>query len=370
MSITGVLGRVIALCVIDAFALLLFYGLIGSDLWLGAVVLAAITILINYAFLTDRLLPVRWISPGLLLLTVMVVYPLLYTVYVALTNYGQGHVLTKEQVVTQFADDTFAGSSYTWTGFRSGDALLLLIIGPEGTQYVGDAQNATLTQIAAGDPRLGPIDPADSLPTTLDGYEKLPRLGTIRYLERLAVIRFAGQINGAEAEVRVRNVGVADVGQQKYTYDTARDVLIDNETGIEYGAQDGFFTAPDGRRLNPGFSSFVGPNNFVRVLTDSRIQGPFLGVFVWTFAFAGLTVLFAFAVGLGLALVLNDKQLPAKGVFRTLSIIPYTIPGFISALVWVGLLNPLYGPINGVIEDLVGSSPRWFQDGNLAKVAL
>lgn len=370
LSVTGVLGRILALMFIDAVALLLFYGLIGSDLWLGAVVLGFITIFINIAFMTDRLMPVRWISPGLLLLTVMVVYPLLYTVYVAFTNYGQGHVLTKDQVIASRQDETFAGSSFDWRAYRSGDSLLVLLTDAEGDLFLADAQQSTVAAIDPADTRLGAIDPEDNLPTTIDGFDKLPTLQTFQYLTRLSALRFTGEIDGAPSEVRINSLDSATAGQQKYTYDATRDVLVNNETGVEYANVGGFFTAPDGTQLQPGFSAFIGPQNFTKVLTDPRIQGPFFGVFIWTFVFAALTVVFAFTVGLGLALVLNDKQLPAKGIFRTLAIVPYTIPGFISALVWVGLLNPLYGPINGVIEDLTGSSPRWFQDGTLAKVAL
>jgi ABC-type sugar transport system permease subunit len=227
-----------------------------------------------------------------------------------------------------------------------------------------------LTPIDRNDPRFTDIDPADNLPRTIDGFQKLSRLQVFPHLTRLESVVFRGEVDGAPAEVRIEGLDTAVLGQQQYTYDEARDVLVDNETGTEYTDDRGFFTAPDGSRLQPGFSTNIGAENFIRVFTDPLIQGPFLGVFVWTFAFAALTVLFAFAVGLGLALVLNDKQLPAKGLFRTLTIIPYTIPGFISILVWVGLLNPLYGPINGLIEDATGTSPPWFRDGNLAKVAI
>lgn len=371
LSVSTLLFRIVGLAFIDAVAIVFGYGLTGGGLWLGALVLGAITIVINVAFLTDRLLPIRWMSPALLLMTMMVVYPLLYTVYIALTNYGQGHVLAKEQVIARFEDDTFSSTAFSWRAYRSeGGEFLIWLTDPDGGRFLANAQTGEITPVDPVDPRFGAIDPADDLPVSIDGFEKVARLQTFRYLTELSAVRFQGEIEGAPAEVRIENLNTATLGKQKFTYDPARDVLVDNETGTEFVSRDGFFTAPDGRTLAPGFSSFVGADNFVRVLTDPRISGPFLGVFIWTFAFAALTVVFAFAVGLGLALVLNDKQLPAKGIFRTLAIVPYTIPGFISALVWVGLLNPLYGPVNGVIEDVIGSSPRWFQDGTLAKVAL
>lgn len=372
LSVSSILGRLAGLAFIDAIAIIFAYGLFGGGQLLGAGMLLLITLVINVAFLTDRLAPIRWISPGLLLMVMMVIYPLVYTVYTAFTNYGQGHVLSKEQVIARLEEQTFSDAAFGWTAYRNdaGQFLLWLSDEEEGSEFLGDAQTGVITPVDRADPLFGTLDPADNLPATIGGFEKLSRIRVIQFLSSLDDVRLAGEIDGAPAEVRIRDINSAVLGQQKYSYDPARDVLVDNENGTEYASQAGFFTAPDGSRLSPGFSAFIGADNFVRVLTDSRIQGPFFGVFIWTFTFAALTVVFAFAVGLGLALVLNDKQLPAKGLFRTLTIIPYTIPGFISALVWVGLLNPLYGPVNGIIEDVIGTSPRWFQDGTLAKVAL
>jgi len=371
LSVSAILFRIVALAFIDAVALVFGFGLWYGGLGLAAVILGIITVVINVAFLSDRLMPIRWISPGLLLLTIMVVYPLLYTVYVALTNYGQGHILSKEQVIARFEDEIYSGKSFAWVAYRAdGDDFLIWLSDPGGGELLGDVQERTIAPVDRGDPRFGAIDPADNLPVSIDGFQKVPRVQTFQYLSRLAAVRLQGEIDGAPAEVRIENLSTASLGQQKYTYESARDVLVDNETGVEYASREGFFTAPDGRTLTPGFAAFIGPANFVRVLTDPRIQGPFVGVFIWTFSFAALTVLLAFAVGLGLALVLNDKQLPAKGLFRTLMIVPYTIPGFIGILTWVGLLNPLYGPVNGILASFLGLEPRWFQDGTLAKVAL
>lgn len=372
LSISGLIGRLAALAVIDAVAIALGYALVGGGLWLGAVVLAAITIIVNIAFLSERLYPLRWISPGLLLTVLMVIYPLLYTAYIAFTNYGQGHILSKEQVIERLERQTFSeGGAFTWRAYRSpAGGFLIWLTDQDGNQFIGDAATGAVTPADPADPRFGPIDSEDGLPTSIAEYQKLARLEVIRFLTTLQGVRLEGEIEGEPADVRIVSLDEAELGQPLYTYDSARDVLINNQTDTEYVTRDGFFVASEGTTLTPGFSTFIGADNFMRVLTDDRIRGPFFGVFIWTFAFAALTVVLAFAVGLGLALVLNDRQLPANGIFRTLTIIPYTIPGFISALVWVGLLNPLYGPINGALESLTGASPSWFTDASLAKVAL
>ncbi len=372
LSVSNILGRLLALLVIDGFAIILGYALIGGGLLLGAVVLFAITVLINVFFLSDRFYPLRWISPGLLLVTLMVIYPLVYTVYIAFTNYGQGHILTKDQVVQRLESQTYAqDDAFEWRAYRSeAGGFLLWLTDVDGSTFIGDAATRIVNPVDPADPRFGPIDSEDGLPTTIGDFRKLARLETIRFLTTLQAVRLEGEIEGEPAQVRIVSLDAAELGQQLYSYDPERDVIFNNRDDIEYAVQEGFFVAADGTRLIPGFSTFIGADNFLRVFTDPGVRGPFVGVFIWTFAFAALTVVFAFAVGLALALLLNDKQMPAKGLMRTLIIIPYTIPGFISALVWVGLLNPLYGPINGLLEDVIGQSPQWFQDGNLAKVAL
>jgi ABC-type sugar transport system permease subunit len=70
------------------------------------------------------------------------------------------------------------------------------------------------------------------------------------------------------------------------------------------------------------------------------------------------------------AMVLNDRHIPLRSLWRSLIIIPYTIPGFISVLVWVGLLNPLYGPFNIMLRELFGVSPPWFSNGTLTRIAI
>jgi ABC-type sugar transport system permease subunit len=82
------------------------------------------------------------------------------------------------------------------------------------------------------------------------------------------------------------------------------------------------------------------------VLTSPAIRGPFVRVFLWTFAFAVLSVVSSFVMGLGLALALNDPRMRYRRITRSLLILPYALPSFMTALIWQGLLNTSFGPIN------------------------
>jgi ABC-type sugar transport system permease subunit len=372
-SVLQLLGRLGALAVIDAVALAFIYAMAASDLLLGAVVLAVFTLGVNVVFLVERLYPLRWISPGVLLMVLLVLYPALYTVYIATTNYGQGHILTKAQVVERLAARYYTpgeAATLSWRAFRSaGGDFLLWLTDAEGDQYLA-SQADGIAPVDPADPRFGPIDADDGLPRTIAEYDKLTRAQSVRFLSSLERLQITGQIEEQDAQLRITSLDAAQLALQRYVYDPARDAVIDDQEDVEYASVDGFFQAADGTRLSPGFVETVGAHNFLRAVTDTNIRGPFVGVFIWTFVFAAATVALAFAVGLGLALVLNDQRLPAKGLLRTLIIVPYTIPGFISILIWVGLLNPLYGPINTMLRDFVGISPLWFSNPDLAKVAI
>jgi len=373
-SILSIIWRLIALAFIDAVAIGFSYSFFNGGLALAAIVLLIVTLLINVVFLVPGLYPLRWISPGVFLLVLMVVYPVLYTVYIAFTDYSGQHILSKSQVVAQLEDQFYTpqgAPSLSWTAYRSssGDFIIWLTDPATGNKFLADPATG-ITPVDPNDSRFGPVDPADNLPTTIDGYTKLSRIGSVQYLTALSKLVVTGDINGQPAQLHILSLDKAQQGLERYTYDPETDSVTDHQTGTVYRSQEGFFVAPDGSHAGVGFSDIVGLVNFQRVLTDPRLSGAFVGVFIWTFVFAGLTVFLTFSLGLLLALVFNDERLPFKGVLRTLAIIPYTIPGFISILIWVGLLNPTFGPINAFLRDSFGINPQWFNDGTLAKVAI
>ena len=79
-------------------------------------------------------------------------------------------------------------------------------------------------------------------------------------------------------------------------------------------------------------------------------------------------MLTTFAVGLFLAIVFNDPRIRGRKVYRSLLILPYAFPGFLSALVWKGMLNPRFGFINEVL--LGGADIAWLTNPWLAKLSI
>lgn len=108
--------------------------------------------------------------------------------------------------------------------------------------------------------------------------------------------------------------------------------------------------------VSPGYYVSVGFNNFFSIVTDEKITTPFLRVFVWTVAWAFLSVLSSFFGGLMLALALNATDFKGKLIYRTVFILPYAIPGFITVLMWRAFLNTDFGIVNGMIKDFFYSA--------------
>ena len=69
--------------------------------------LALVTLGINVIFLNERFFPLRWMAPGLTLMALMALYPVLFTIYTAFTNYSDGHILSKQQAIERLGQDQF-----------------------------------------------------------------------------------------------------------------------------------------------------------------------------------------------------------------------------------------------------------------------
>jgi sorbitol/mannitol transport system permease protein len=109
--------------------------------------------------------------------------------------------------------------------------------------------------------------------------------------------------------------------------------------------------------LRPGQRHFVGFDNYVTVLTDSRLRAATVNTVVLT---AG-AVIFSIIFGLLLAILL-DRKFIGRGVVRTMLITPFLVMPIAAALLWKhAIFNPTYGLVNGIFggsTDWVSSYPK------------
>jgi ABC-type sugar transport system permease subunit len=206
----------------------------------------------------------------------------------------------------------------------------------------------------------------DGIPQNIEGYQRLSRAEAIRYISELGNLAFGV----APDTFKIKSMDVVAHFQQKYTYHSDSDTIVDNETGNVYHPVEGTFTAADSTTLTPGFQITIGWDNFHKLVTSPALSGPLVTIFIWTLVFAVLSVLLTFGLGLFLAVLFDGLELHKKKMLRSLLIIPYTIPGFISILIWVGLFNPHLGIISLTLENWLGWSPAWFSDPFWAKVGI
>ena len=93
--------------------------MLAGGLWLavrmflaGAPVLAGVMLscigFTAWVYTSRRTGPARYLLPGLAAFALFVVMPLVYTVYIAFTNFSGSHLLSRERVQAWFAQDLYA----------------------------------------------------------------------------------------------------------------------------------------------------------------------------------------------------------------------------------------------------------------------
>jgi ABC-type sugar transport system permease subunit len=102
----------------------------------------------------------------------------------------------------------------------------------------------------------------------------------------------------------------------------------------------------DWKGLNPDKARFVGVSNFVEAARDRWVQVSLRNTFI--IMVAGGIVIFLF--GLLFSAALTDRGIRAKWLFRTLIFFPYTLSGPGVGLLWIFILNPSFGALNGLLR--------------------
>lgn len=360
----GFVAKLLLVGVVDALGV---YGLIAASAvgqWGMVAFLAVALAAVNWAYFSRRALPAKYLVPGLLFLLVYQVFAMFYTGYVAFTNYGDGHNSTKsdaiESILVQNERRVEGSPSYDLTVLTHDGDLAFAIV-QDGAASVGTAED--------------PLAPAEGATvegttvTAVPGYETLAFVDIAQRQDEVVNLRVPVSDDPAEGSLRTQDGSTGYIYLSSLVYDEDADTMTDTETGVVYTPDDhGNFRSEDGEALTPGWRVPVGFENFAKTFTDERIAGPFFQVLVWNFVFAILSVVTTFALGLFLAITFNNPRMKGRRFYRSLLILPYAIPFFVSALIWRGMLNERYGFINDVL--LGGAEVPWLADPTLAKVSV
>lgn len=114
--------------------------------------------------------------------------------------------------------------------------------------------------------------------------------------------------------------------------------------------------------------SFIGFKNYVRALT--RFDSGFLRALIITIVWTVINLLLQVVIALFIALLLNVNKLHFKGVYKTILIIPWAIPSYITALVWKnGIFHNDYGMLNQILISVGFKRIQWLNSDVMAFIS-
>ena len=356
----------IALCVL--VLLYVAQQLVEAGHWMMVILIGFVAMCIIAVYATRRGIALKYLLPGLLLTMALQIWPLVYTVSLSFTNYGDGHLISKEEAIASIEANSvrpvdgsarFALNIAVPEGqdAATGD-LVYLLTDPDGNFLAGDLEGTE------------PLDPA----TVQAGIT-----GRITSAQGFTVLT-PTQVNARSADLAefavptetggIKQIGLSEafIGEPTKAYDEASDTITDSVTGVVYVPQDANFVPRDGvgTPLPQGWLETVGLSNYTEAVTNPQLRSGFIKVLTWNFAFAGITVVSTFLLGMALALLFNDSRLKGRAIYRSLLILPYALPIYVTALVWSSMFNQDFGLINSI----TGLDINWLGDPWMARLAV
>jgi arabinogalactan oligomer/maltooligosaccharide transport system permease protein len=361
------LVKIALLSIVDAISVYALMVLFLKQDWLVFGAVLAVTLVVNWIYFSRYKLPAKYLAPGLIFLLIFQIFVVGYSGYIAFTNYGTGHNSTKQDAVTALIvssqqrvpdSPTFDLTVVERLGMYS-----FLVTDPDGDISVGST-DAPLSPVR--DASVDETGKAVELP----GYTTLNFSDIIANQETIAALSVPLSDDPNDGTLRTPDGSSAYLYLSDLVYDEAAGTMTNTTTGVVYtdNGETGSFVAADGTELLPGWKVNVGLANFAEAFGSESIRGPLISVTIWTFAFAFLSVLTTFGLGLFLAIVFNNLRMRGRNFYRVVLILPYAFPAFLSALVWAGMLNPQFGFVNQVLFG--GAEIPWLTNEWLAKFSI
>lgn len=117
----------------------------------------------------------------------------------------------------------------------------------------------------------------------------------------------------------------------------------------------------DASQSHLGEERWIGLTNFATVLSSPGMFRVTLFTLVWTLANVAAHV----ALGLLLAYTLTQPGIRGRTLYRTILLLPWAIPGYISVLAWNGMLQP-----DGLINAILGTATDFTATPMAARISV
>lgn len=361
----ALLGKVVGLGLVAAVTVWMAPPLLATQNWPMLALLLLSAAAIFFIYLQPWKIPPKYLVPGVVFLIAFQIIPVVFTVSTAFTNFGDGHRGTKEEAIAAIQAGSVqpvAGApEYYLTVATQGDPAT----GPVVMLLVDPATKAVQVGTAAGLQPAVNAQVSDAFKVTaVDGYTIL-NLG-----QASARTADLAKLTVPTAQGAIKNNGLSRAVEGKATrlYDAGCDCVKEAATGATWTADGttGYFVDAAGNNLDQGWQVNVGLTNWAKPFQDSTLRTHFVGMVVWNFAFALISVFGTFAVGLLMAMALNSDKVRGLKFYRVLIVLPYAMPAFAMLLVWRDMFNQDFGLINNLFQLNV----NWFGEPTAAKIAV
>lgn len=109
-------------------------------------------------------------------------------------------------------------------------------------------------------------------------------------------------------------------------------------------------------------ATFIGLSNYVELAQD----GQFWRSFQNNLTLVPYFVILPAILGLIPAVIAQQLKLKGGAIFQAGLFLPYIMPGVLIGVVWRWILNPVFGPVNDVLERIGLPAPTWLGSFSLA----
>lgn len=114
-----------------------------------------------------------------------------------------------------------------------------------------------------------------------------------------------------------------------------------------------------------GSPKWIGVANYTKLFADPK----FFTSLGNTVAFSVVVVPASIFLAMGLAILLNNN-LRGNSIYRAIIFMPSVVPAVASAVVWIWILNPQWGLLNGLLRLVNLQGPPWLSSPDWSKPAL
>src|SRR5699024_6485723 len=177
--------KLVLMALVNAFGLFVLYSSWQVGHWGMLAAMVVLLVVVNWAYFSKRMRAAKFLVPGLVFLCVYQLFTMAYTGYVAFTNYGTGHIGTKEAAIeanlAQNEHRVEGTPAYPLAVVSSDDEELGFAILDDGAVLVGTADS--------------PFQPApeatvaDGAITAVPGYEVLTFEEILQQQEEITTLR-------------------------------------------------------------------------------------------------------------------------------------------------------------------------------------